>query len=143
LISQYKFAGRVRLAGLFASLLAQALTSFHPGLPVVPVPPRPGRRNTDSVELIARRLETLHGVTVLRLLRRSGGSPQKALDFMARRENLRGRIRPSESTGGLPIPPEAIIIDDVFTTGATADACARALLELGCLAVSVVTLAVD
>jgi predicted amidophosphoribosyltransferase len=36
-----------------------------------------------------------------------------------------------------------VVLDDVFTTGATVDACARALLAAGAARVDVVTLAID
>ena len=36
-----------------------------------------------------------------------------------------------------------VVLDDVFTTGATVDACSRALLGAGASRVSAVTLAID
>jgi len=40
-----------------------------------------------------------------------------------------------------PAPPRITLVDDVMTTGATADACARALRAAGALHVLVVTFA--
>ncbi len=107
----------------------------------MPVPPRPGRRGLDPVERIARILERRWGITVCRCLSRTGGTEQKSLDFAGRSRNLKGRITVRPARGG--VPPLAVLLDDVFTTGATADACARALLEAGSVEVRVVTLAVD
>lgn len=76
---------------------------------------------------------------MLRLLKRSGGQAQKTLDLRERRENLRGRILDA----GLAAPPEAVLFDDVFTTGATADTCARVLMQAGCRKVSVVSIAME
>ncbi|MGO9409155.1 MAG: ComF family protein [Spirochaetia bacterium] len=136
LISCLKFERRYRLSALFAGFLAPRILSDHPGVPVVPVP---GRKAADAVELIARRLESSHGIPVLRLLKRSGGQAQKTLDLRERRENLRGRILDA----GLAAPPEAVLFDDVFTTGATADTCARVLMQAGCRKVSVVSIAME
>jgi predicted amidophosphoribosyltransferase len=158
LIAEFKFAGRRRLASLFASLVGELAGEMHPGLPIVPVPPRPGRRRVDGVAMIARRLRRA-GLRVLPLLVRTGGAPQKSLDFEHRRQNLLGKIamargRPGERyshfrgrgegvAGSASPPAEVVLLDDVFTTGATADACARVLREAGCARVFVVTLALD
>jgi len=136
LIACLKFERRSRLSDFFADILAPRILMSYPGVPLVPVP---GHRSADAVELIARKLEAQHGITVLRLLKRSGGRAQKTLDLRERRENLRDRIRPLATS----VPPEAVLFDDVFTTGATADTCSRVLLEAGCRKVSVVSIAME
>ncbi len=143
LISLYKFSGRRRLAGVFASYLAPVIRARFPDRPVVPAPPRPHRRSVDAVEGIVRVLARDYGFLVCRWLERTGGVPQKSLDFVQRAQNLRGRIRVVAGTSAAGVPPAVVLLDDVFTTGATADACARALREAGCAAVSVVTIAID
>jgi len=140
LVIALKSLRRRRLARLFAPLLAGILAGRLPGLAVVPVPPRPGRGRVDAVELLARELERRHGVRVLRLLRRTPGAAQKSLSYEDRLRNLAGRIRlrrDARPEGAL------VVLDDVFTTGATVDACARALLAAGAARVDAVTLAVD
>jgi competence protein ComFC len=141
LMAHYKIRGRRRLAFLFAPLLAGLLSSAYPGWTVVPVPPRPGRGRMDGVERIARMLEKRHGVPVRRLLERSAGAAQKTLDFAARQRNLRGRIRVRPGMGRLP--GRVVLLDDVFTTGATMDTCARALLAAGVGEVHAASLAID
>ncbi len=146
LIYQYKFQYRRRLAPLFARLLAGELARLHPGLPVIPVPSRRGFRLAEAglhLERIARLLERRHGVPVRRVLRRRGRTPQKSLSFEERRRNIRGavslaaRARPWKEAGAV------VLLDDVFTTGATADECARVLAGAGCAEVYVLTLAMD
>ncbi|HVP18599.1 MAG TPA: double zinc ribbon domain-containing protein [Spirochaetia bacterium] len=136
LIASLKFEHRSRLSGFFARLAAERIVGEKPGVPVVPVP---GRRSADAVELIVRQLEARHGITVLRLLRRSGGRQQKSLDLRERRENLRGKV----SLAGQKVPAEAILFDDIFTTGATTDTCTRVLMEGGCRKVTVLSLAME
>lgn len=143
LIRMFKFEGRSRLTGFFADLAAAALSPARERLPVVPVPSRPGRRTPDPVEQVAACLERRHGKTVRRLLMRTGGSQQKSLDLPRRRENLRGMIRLVPVKGIVELPTHVILLDDIFTTGATIDACARVLLDAGCVGVYAITLAIE
>lgn len=147
LIAQYKFRGERSLAALFARELAGALGDWFFGLPVVPVPSRPRtvrKRGWDHIGTIADRLSRSHGVEVLRLLRRDNGRSQKSLDFAHRLTNLRGRIHWAPKLRGREKPPlHVVLIDDVFTTGATASECSSILLEHGVQRVNVLTLAVD
>jgi len=136
LIASLKFENRRRLSAFFADVLAPRIREAHPGMPVVPVP---GRKFPDAVELIARELQRRHGMTVLRLLERSGGRAQKTLDLGQRRQNLKGRIRFVSRQA----PAELVLMDDVFTTGATVDACSRTLLDAGCRAVWAVSIAME
>jgi ComF family protein len=144
LLARFKFEGRRRCATLFADVAAAVIVAEHDLLPIVPVPPRAGRRKADAVELLARCLEHRHGRRVLRLLSRTGGAQQKSLDFTQRRENLRKRIlmAPGALREGL-LPSRVLLLDDVFTTGATLDACARTLREAGCATVCALTLTIE
>ena len=142
LLYQYKFAGQRRLARYFAGFLAQRIREIAPCACVVPVPPRPGfrrRQGWEHVEEIARVLELREGLTVCRCLRRGGGAQQKELDFASRLENLSGSI----SSDGAPLTATAVVVDDVFTTGATLHECARVLREAGARCVHGVSIAID
>ncbi len=143
LIRALKFDGRLRLAGLFAGLASSAFCPEWETYPVVPVPPRPGRKTPDPVGRVAACLERQHGKTVRRLLVRTGGLQQKSLDLPRRRENLRGVIRLARERGHFGLPTRVILLDDIFTTGATIDACARVLRDAGCEQVYAVTLAIE
>jgi competence protein ComFC len=161
LLRGLKFGGRTRLAPFFAAHAASALREAGRLLPLVPVPPRPGRGGPDTAELVARCLGRGHGMDVRRLLARAGGAQQKRLSFTQRRDNLAGRIHlrgPVAAQPGQPciagwpwgarptsavIPLECVLLDDVFTTGATLDACARVLKEAGCARVYGLTLVIE
>jgi ComF family protein len=141
LLYQYKFRNRLRLAGVLAEFYARALRASFPGAVLVPAPASPQavrRRGWDPVERICRVLEREYGFAAGRALARRPGPAQKLLGYEERLRNLRGTIR-------LRQPParEPVLIDDVFTTGATANECARLLRQGGALRVRVLTLAID
>ena len=138
-----KFEGRARLAPWFAGVAAAAMRERGWTSDLVPVPSRPDRKGPDAVELVARALERRHGFTIHRLLARTGGPQQKTLDYHQRKANLVGRIRLDGGHGSGVVPPRAVVLDDVFTTGATIDACARVLREAGCNEVRTLTLVME
>ena len=143
LLARLKFEGRRRLASLFADILADEMDELRSTLPLVPVPPRSGRKGPDAIELIMRSLERRHGRRVDRLLVRGGGAQQKSLDFIQRRDNLLGKIAVAPRGGRGAFPQSVLLIDDVFTTGATLDACARTLHGAGCQSVYAMTLTIE
>ncbi|MBI4230779.1 MAG: ComF family protein [Planctomycetes bacterium] len=62
------------------------------------------------------------------LLRRiRGGPPQRDLGNVERRKNVTGAFEGTAAAAGLRV----LLVDDVMTTGATAEACAAALREAG------------
>lgn len=142
LVSAYKFAGRRSLARFLAGILSQVLAANWPGRPVVPVPYRRSKiveKGWDQVEEIVRGLEG-RGIEVRRILERLPSGEQKRLSLEGRLENARKAYRLAQ---GAVVPPEVVLVDDVLTTGATAEACARALRDGGALRVAVLALAAD
>jgi ComF family protein len=127
LLGAYKFGRNLALGNFLAQRLEERVRGF-PDFELVPVPPRPGkirRSGWDQVEYLARRLEK-SGLPVRRCLRRLVSRTQKKLGRRERLENLAGRF-----IATAPAPRQALIIDDVMTTGATLEACAAALKGAG------------
>lgn len=95
----------------------------------VPVPPRPGKINQngwDQIDYLADVLEKEKKVPISKCLRRLNTKAQKTLNRDERLSNLKGQIICSGKA-----PKNAVIFDDVVTTGATVEACAEALRKAG------------
>lgn len=140
LLAAYKFDNRRRVSRVIADILAPLIADQE--VPVIPVPFRRKSRHLrgwDPVGEICRHLRRRHGIRVIRCLERTGGTPQKALGFEARRLNVAGRIRLRKRPGA----GRFVLLDDVFTSGATLDECARVLIEGGAGEVLAVTFAID
>jgi predicted amidophosphoribosyltransferase len=88
--------------------------------------------------LIARELGRAASLPVREGLRRVHLPAQVGLERVARLQNARGSVR---LQGGLTGPPHAVLVDDVYTTGATLDACAQALRAAGTREVAAITFA--
>lgn len=147
LVQAYKLGGRRSLRLFFAEELEAAYRSRWDGLPIVPVPPSPGKlrkRGWDQVATIAEVLKA-RGLPIRTLLRRApGGAAQKSLDYAGRAANLRGRMLLSRArTPGLGRGEHCVLLDDVLTTGATLSECARALKAGGAATVSCLVIAAD
>jgi len=131
ILSAYKFGKNLSLAGFFASQAAE-LAANEPLLKdtvIVPVPPRPGKikhSGWDQVDYLVKVIEKRFKRNVSRVLKRKKSKVQKELNRSERLENLKGRIY----TNGIA-PINALIIDDVITTGSTLEVCAKALKDAG------------
>lgn len=149
LITRFKHQAKWPLGRLLGQLLAQALQHhFAEGLErpdaLVPVPlaaQRLRQRGFNQATLLARWLSGPLGIPCQEhLLRRIQDTPaQQALDAKARRRNLHQAFA---------MTPKAelrnrhlALVDDVLTTGATANALARLLLDAGAARVDVYCLA--
>jgi predicted amidophosphoribosyltransferase len=86
---------------------------------------------------LAAALAVLWELPAADLLRRSRSRErQRGLSLAERRRNVRGSVA---ATG--EAPRRVCLVDDVYTSGATADACASSLRRAGARHVEVITLA--
>lgn len=150
-----KYQARFRLGRHFAAELGRRLReseAFRDVTAVVPVPLHPWRRfrrGYNQAAVIARAVAAELGVPVRTdlLRRRRYTRSQARLRGDSKARNVAGAfaLRRKWSGGrGLPFDADAhlLLVDDVCTTGATLEACCRALLPLGIRRVSIATLAV-
>lgn len=151
LIHRLKYGRELHLAGELGGLAAEAFDDPRlagaraEGWPLVPVPLhwlRHQHRHFNQSAEIARALAEATGLPVLQALkrvRRTG--TQTRLTRHQRLENLRGAFaltrRGKHHAAGKPAG--VVLVDDVFTTGATVHECARALRRGGVQKVIVVT----
>jgi ComF family protein len=132
-VQQLKYHARRELAAPLGELLAEHYPYADDAL-LVPVPLHLSRlraRGYNQALLLARALARRRRLACdPRLLVRTRATPEQAeLDADARRTNVRGAF--ALRRGTRPSHPSVVVIDDVLTTGATADACARALIAGG------------
>lgn len=96
---------------------------------IIPAPSTPWsrfKRGFSLAAILAEALSARTSVPVQHALVRSHGSRQVGLDRAGRRANLAHRVRAEG-----PLCGRVLLVDDVLTTGATADACVRELLGAG------------
>ena len=126
-----KFRGALAVADLMAAQLAAgAPGALLHGATLVPVPLHPARRRARGFDQAARIAAALARRSSLPLdpcLRREG-EPARQLGASRAARTAAGRIA---VTASAPVPRRVALVDDVHTTGATLDACARALRAAG------------
>ena len=144
LVRIYKRSEKPSLSAFWADSMCEIILAKWPDGIVVPVPPRPEKALTgawDPVEAIARKIERRR-IEVRRLLKRKTSIQQKRLNKEKRKVNS-AQAYYLDASSALRIPAKAILLDDVYTTGATVDACAALLLGNGCGTVSAIVIAAD
>jgi predicted amidophosphoribosyltransferase len=141
LVAALKFRAALPVAALMAAHIAANLPAdLRESRVLVPVPPQPARRRRRGFdpagELCAALAPRLELPASACLVRRDRARRQVGATRAQRRR--RGRLAIEVRA---PPPAAALLIDDVHTTGATLDACARALLAGGCGEVVAITYA--
>jgi ComF family protein len=146
-VHELKYRSRRRVAGRLSETMlglprVRRLLAGAAALVPVPLHPRRKRkRGFNQSELLAQELGGRTGIRTAAgaLVRRNDTPPQTGLSAAARRANVRGAfaVRHVSQIAGRAV----VLVDDVFTTGATASACARALLAAGAREVRLLTVA--
>jgi ComF family protein len=146
-ILQLKHADRVDLAPLFARWLSRAARDLlDEADAVAPVPLHPVRlfrRRYNQAAEVARPLAALAGTAYLpdALVRRRATQTQGGKSGSGRRRNVAGAFEVPPSRRAQVSGRRILLVDDVLTTGATAEACARALKAAGAARVDVAVIA--
>jgi ComF family protein len=147
LVLAFKHADRTDGAPAFAAWLARAGAELVADAEViVPVPLhrwRLFRRRYNQAAMLALALarRTAVPADVTALVRRRLTRSQGRLTREARRRNVQGAFVVPPRAAPRVAGRRVLLVDDVLTTGATAEACTRALLRGGAAAVDVLTLA--
>jgi ComF family protein len=140
IVHALKYGQRRSIAGPLAGLMRECAEALLAGVDIaVPVPLHRARRRArgfNQADLLARDL----GVPTRTVLRRTRATPsQTDLPAAQRHANVKGAfaIRRRADVHGLVI----LLVDDVSTTGATLEACARTLRAAGAREVRALTAA--
>jgi predicted amidophosphoribosyltransferase len=140
LVRALKFRGALSLAREMAALVVASAPDDLLRGDVVPVPLHPvrlRRRGFNQAVVLAEAIGRTTGLATADCLRRRGpGPPQVGRTRGARLSGPAGSIEARAR-----VPPTALIVDDVVTTGATIAACAAALRRAGTIELAAIAFA--
>jgi ComF family protein len=146
-VQRFKYGRKVSLGKPLGRWMARGCFAFFQGWPldvVIPVPLHPKRlrwRGFNQSVILAREVGRLWGFPMdpWMLLRSRETPPQTELSEEERRRNVRRAfsLNPAKSVRGKNV----LLVDDVYTSGATVNECSRTLVRAGAKEVRVLTLA--
>ena len=146
-VHRLKYKDRADISNLMANWMVRAgKDCLHNADCIVPVPLHlwrlMGRKYNQSAEL-ARKIAEKTDLTYLpaTLYRKKSTKPQVGLAANQRNENVRGAFHVPLEKRSTILGKKVILIDDVFTTGATVSAATKTLLKAGAAEVRVLTFA--
>lgn len=146
IVRTLKFHGVPALADPLGAGLRRAIARVQRELggdaTLVPIPTDPARlrdRGFDHAALIAAAAARARSCDVAPLLERTRAVP--ALHSLGRTERRRVMDRVFAVRAGVALPQRVILVDDIWTSGATFEAAAAALQAAGCTAIGVVAVA--
>ncbi|OOL19830.1 hypothetical protein AL01_02395 [Bombella intestini] len=148
LLMGLKYGGRTERAAALASFMAQAGDDLlmSRAVVLVPVPVHRGRlwqRGYNQAALIANHLARRRGLTCYptALHRRFKTVALAGRSRHGRYQQMAGAITVRPRYRDLLRGRSVVLVDDILTTGATAEACAKALLEHECVSVDILVTA--
>jgi len=132
LVGNYKYFSRRESAIVIAQLLDNALPENLSDFVIVPLPTIPAHireRGFDHMKLVARELSRRRGLTCeLNLLRRVDNISQHSASLRQRAKQAAGSFALNPRR---PALERVLLIDDIYTTGATTAAAAKLLKKHG------------
>jgi ComF family protein len=147
LVHRLKYGDRVELALALGAMMCGAGAELLGEADVIaPVPLhrwRLWRRRFNQADQLAQVIARRSGVPCLTgcVVRVRRTTPQVGLTRSQRRENLQGAFKVPDSFRPQLLGRRVLVVDDVMTTGATANAVSRALLKAGAREVDVLAFA--
>lgn len=135
-IAQFKYHGKKYYGAYYAEEILKCqgdrLRELEPDA-LIPVPvhrKRYNKRGYNQAEVLARELGRRLNIPVDSgiLIRGVNTSPQKTLDDRERENNLK---RAFQYSGKIVEYNKVMLVDDIYTTGATIEACTRVLNDIG------------
>lgn len=149
-VAAFKYKGRQEYAAFYGEELKKTYGEVLKRLRfdrIIPVPVHREKkrlRGYNQAELIARELSGILQVPMEEkaLIRIRSTKPQKGLSPREREKNLRKAFRfdPERCRGGRP--GRVLLVDDIYTTGSTIEACTISLLAAGVKEVYFITLCI-
>lgn len=147
LLMDLKYSGKGYLAEKFGDILYDRITceDICPDV-IIPVPisrKRTEKRGYNQAFLMAKRLSARWGIPVdEKVLYRQKDTPQLRSLSPAQRETvLSDAFSVKKGTEQRIAGKDILLVDDIYTTGMTADVCSRVLMKSGAEDVCVLTLA--
>lgn len=147
LVHALKYRDQLQTANLMGRLMARAGAELLSDADfLVPVPlyrMRLWQRRFNQSALLAQQIQSQFGVVSKPkvLIRTRPTRAQVGLDLSSRKKNVRNAFRVPDEQLGDVAGRKCLLIDDVMTTGATAEACTKALLAAGAQRVDVIVFA--
>lgn len=131
-IVENKYYRNERARRLLSHVLSTHLATYGGPLVIVPIPLSKKRRRTrgyNQVEEVLKDISVPNGHTLHTLLVRTRDTPpQTSLNRIDRQKNMRDAFRVNQTIlTHIPNPSTIILVDDVYTTGATLGAAKMAL----------------
>jgi ComF family protein len=146
-IHTLKYERKSRMARFLSDLMVSSIGEFMEEAKaevLLPVPihrKKLREREFNQASLLAKGIGKVYNIPVVEgcLVRDRETPPQSQLDREGRRSNVRGafKVADAKKVSGKSV----MLVDDIYTTGATANECCRVLIEAGVRSVYVLTLA--
>ena len=155
LIFELKYNGHTYMARILGRMLADRLSGDQDPQTrqliedadfIIPVPMyrrKEKERGFNQAAKMAEYLGAFLGIPVMKdgLVRRESTAAQRSIEGRDRLSNLEGAFAPGKRLAEKIAGRNVILLDDIFTTGATVIQCGRVLKEAGAVRVDVVTVA--